>query len=144
MLQCRIDYNTFYNLFAGQKGVAKDPTRATPSTSNAVQNEDNHGSPKYSKLDDEEKEKVKKIVYILDRFGVSNEAYHEFTQLEGLESMMRSYILEECQADINKQIRGKISKTPGPCQGAEMSFSELLRKEISKEVSKRFYQLKTT
>ena len=35
-----------------------------------------------SKLSDEEKEKVKKIVYILDRFGVSNEAYHEFTQLE--------------------------------------------------------------
>ena len=139
MLQCRIDYNTFYNLFAGQKGVAKDPPRATPSTSNVVQNEDNHGSSKYSKLDDEEKEKVKKIVYILERFGVSNEAYHEFTQLEGHESMMRSYIVEECQADINKQIRGKISKTPGPCQGAEMSFPELLRKEISKEVSKTFY-----
>ena len=140
LLQYKIDYyNTFYNLFVGQKGVAKDPPRATPSTSNVVQNEDNHGSSKYSKLDDEEKEKVKKIVYILERFGVSNEAYHEFTQLEGHESMMRSYIVEECQADINKEIRGKISKTPGPCQGAEMSFPELLRKEISKEVSKTFY-----
>ena len=62
LLQYKIDYyNTFYNLFVGQKGVAKDPPRATPSTSNVVQNEDNHGSSKYSKLDDEEKEKVKKM-----------------------------------------------------------------------------------
>jgi len=59
-------------------------------TSNALQNDDNHGSSKYSRLDDEEKEKVKKIVHILDRFGVSNEAYYEFTQLEGHESMMSS------------------------------------------------------
>ena len=79
---------------------------------------------------------MKKIVYILDRFGVSNEAYHEFTQLEGNESLTRSYIVEECQADINQDIRGKIIKVPGPCQGAEMPFPELLRKEISKEVSK--------
>lgn len=119
---------------SGQKGVAKDSPRDNPSTSNALQNEDNHGSSKYSKLDDEEKEKGGKNVYIWDRFGVSNEPYHEFTQLEGHESMMRSYVVEECQADINKQIGGKISKTPGPCQGAEMSFPELLRKEISKEL----------
>ena len=134
LLQYKIDYNTFYNLFAGQKGVVKDSPRDDPSTSNALQNEDNHGSSKYSKLDDEEKEKGEKNVYIWDRFGVSNEAYHEFTQLEGHESMMRSYVAEECQADINKQIGGKISKTPGPYQRAEMSFPELLRKEISKEV----------
>jgi len=61
LLQYKTDHNTFYNLFAGQKGFAKDPPRATPSTSNAPQNEDNHGSSKYSRLDDEEKEKVKKL-----------------------------------------------------------------------------------
>ena len=60
-MQYEIDYDTFYNLFAGLKDVAKDPPRATPSISNALQNEDNHGSSKYSKLDDEEKEKVKKL-----------------------------------------------------------------------------------
>ena len=119
-------------VFSGQKGVTNDPPEPTgPTTTNAVQDVNNQES-RYSKLNDEEKEKVKKIVYILDRFGVSNEAYHEFTQLEGNEGMIRSYVVEGCQADINKGIRGQISRTPGPSQGAEMSFPELLRKEISK------------
>lgn len=100
LLQCKVDYCNIYNLFAEGKGVAKDPPLTTPSTSNA--DLDNHGS-KYSKLGNEEKEKSKKkIVYILDRFGVSNEAYHEFTQLEGHESMIRSYIVEECQGKIRQ------------------------------------------
>ena len=90
----------------------------------------------------EEKEKVKKIVYILDRFDVSREAYQELTQLEENKGMVISYVVEGCQADINKGIRGQISKTPGPSQGGEVSFPELLRKEISKVGSKNVHELK--
>ena len=142
LLILNLSFAALYNVFSGQKRVAKGAQDAAKNAlehreeiapPNAVQNE-----TKYSKLSDEEKEKVKKIVYILDRFGVSNEAYHEFTQLEDNDSMTRSYLVEECQAEMNKHIRAKISRTPGPHQGAEMSFPELLKKELSKNVSKSF------
>ena len=82
---------------------------------------------------EEEKEKVKKLVYILDRFGVSIQAYHEITQLEGNDVMARSYVIEECQADLNESVTP--SRTPGQCPGAEMHFPALLEEQVMKHVS---------
>ena len=65
---------------------------------------DDKKTSKYMRLPEEEKEKVKKLVYILDRFGVSIQAYHEVTQLEGNDTMARSYVIEECQADLNESV----------------------------------------
>lgn len=72
-------------------------------------------------------------MYILDRFGVSIQAYHEITQLEGNNTMARSYVIEECQADLNESV--KISRTPGQCPGAEMHFPDLLEEQVMKHVS---------
>ena len=73
------------------------------------------------------------MVYILDRFGVSIQAYHEITQLEGNDTMARSYVIEECQADLNESVN--ISRTPGQCPGAEMHFPDLLEEQVMKHVS---------
>ena len=72
-------------------------------------------------------------MYILDRFGVSIQAYHEITQLEGNDVMARSYVIEECQADLNESVT--ISRTPGQCPGAEMHFPGLLEEQVMKHVS---------
>ena len=72
-------------------------------------------------------------MYILDRFGVSIQAYHEITQLEGNDTMARSYVIEECQADLNESV--KISRTPGQCPGGEMHFPDLLEEQVMKHVS---------
>lgn len=72
-------------------------------------------------------------MYILDRFGVSIQAYYEITQLEGNDTMARSYVIEECQADLNESV--KISRTPGEYPGAEMNFPDLLEEQVIKHVS---------
>ena len=64
---------------------------------------------------------------------MSIQAYHEITQLEGNDTMARSYVIEECQADLNESV--KISRTPGQCPGAEMNFPDLLEDQVIKHVS---------
>ena len=54
-------------------------------------------------------------------------------QLEGNDTMARSYVIDECQADLNKSV--KISRTPGQCPGAEMHFPDLLEEQVMKHVS---------
>ena len=36
----------------------------------------------YERLDEEEKEKVRTILYIMDRFSISFEGYHELSQVD--------------------------------------------------------------
>ena len=85
----------------------------------------------YEKLHDLEKEKVKSIVYIMDRFSLSGECYHEMAQLEP--NFPRSYIVEGCVKSMNRH--WNVTKTPGICAGAELPFKMLLEKEIEKLVS---------
>ena len=80
---------------------------------------------------EEDKEKIRKLVYILDKFSVSVEGYHELTMLEGNEEMTKSYMVKSCQNTLNKGF--DISATPGPHPGAEMSFKELLKKELASQ-----------
>ncbi|KAJ7389784.1 hypothetical protein OS493_029206 [Desmophyllum pertusum] len=87
-------------------------------------------SSKYSRFPTEDKDNVKKLVYILDHFGVAIQAYHEVTQMEGHDAMARSYVLEECQAELNAAIN--IVRTPGQSPGAEMHFPDLLKELIEK------------
>ena len=72
-------------------------------------------------------------MYILVRFGVSIQAYHEITQLERNDKLARPYVIEECQADLNESVT--ISRTPGQCPGAEMDFPGLLEEQVMKHVS---------
>ena len=45
------------------------------------------------------KKKWKKKLTFWTDLVYQNEAYHEFTKLQDNEAMIRSYIVEECQAD---------------------------------------------
>ena len=68
---------------------------------------------------------------------MSIQAYHEITQLKGNNTMARSYVIEECQADLNESV--KIFRTPGQCLGAEMHFPDLLEKQVTKHVSDKIH-----
>ena len=81
-----------------------------------------------------EKEKIKAILFIMGRFSISWEAYHELTQQEA-NLPPRSYLVEGCQAELDSQ--WNISKTPGEHAGAELPFKELLKNEIEEHVSRR-------
>ena len=80
-----------------------------------------------------EKEKIRAILFIMGRFSISWEAYHELTQQEA--NLPRSYLVEGCQAELDSQ--WNISKTPEEHAGAVLPLNELLKKEIEEHVSTR-------
>ena len=74
---------------------------------------------------------MKAILYIMDKFSISQEAYHELTQRES--SLPRSYLVKACQQSLDEQ--WDVKKTPGECPGAELPFKLLLEKELKAHVS---------
>lgn len=85
----------------------------------------------YHNLSEEEKDKVKSILFIMDKFSVSLQAYHELTQQE--QTLPRSYLVEACQQSLDD--KWDVTRTPGECPGAELPFKVLLEKELRKYVS---------
>ena len=77
----------------------------------------------YENLPAEEKDKIKSIVYILDKFAISLEGYHELATLS--ENLPKTYLVEECQRVLNSQ--WNITRTPGEAPGAEIAIGDLLR-----------------
>ena len=75
---------------------------------------------------------VKNLTFLLDKFGVSIQAYHEITQLSGHECLPRSYKVEGCQIYYDDQL--EVKKTPGPYEGAELDFRSLLSEALSNHV----------
>ena len=72
----------------------------------------------YKELSEEDKQKVKNILFILDKFCIGDAAYHELTML--CEGLPRSYLIKQCKDDINKL--SHIVRTPGTAQGAQGAF----------------------
>lgn len=84
----------------------------------------------YERLSVEDKQKIKSILYIMDKFSVSQEAYHELTQQDP--TLPRSYLLKGCQQFLDDE--WKVTRTPGEFPGAELPFKELLEIELRKQV----------
>lgn len=97
-----------------------------------------NGSQKsaYQFLSDEDKDRVKSVVYIMDKFCVSDAAYHEFSMIDQ-EGLVRSYLIKQCKHALNKLYT--ITRTPGEWPGAQLSFTEELKHQISKQVSTRLH-----
>ena len=71
----------------------------------------------FDKLPDEEKEKVKHLLFILDSFSISDGAYHDLTLQN--DKMITSYLIKQCRDQLNSMCT--ISTTPGEASGAQMS-----------------------
>ena len=92
-----------------------------------------HNTPSaaYEKLDDEEKEKARTIVYLMDHFSISLDGYHELAQVE--KSLPRVHLVESCSKFMDSQ--WDVKRTPGTSPGAELPLKLLLEKEIQQHVS---------
>ena len=82
--------------------------------------DESHG---FDALSDNEKNKVEEILFLVDKFYVSNEFYHEVTMLN--DSLPRSYLIKQRRDQLNKLI--SISKTPGIHEGCQVDFEHTLR-----------------
>ena len=90
-------------------------------------------SPYDNKLPEEEKEKVKSVLFIMNKFSVSLRAYSGLAQ--EFKELPLPYLVEGHQKEIDKDWSEQMTRTPGTHPGAELPFKELLSHEIAKHVS---------
>ncbi|KAJ7351778.1 hypothetical protein OS493_035503 [Desmophyllum pertusum] len=110
------------NTVETSEGVNQDETENSTSKDKKCQT--------YESLPPEEQQKIKSIIYIMDKFSVSQEAYHELTQQDP--ALPRSYLVKACQQTLDDQ--WDVIRTPGECPGAELPFKLLLENELKKHL----------
>lgn len=71
------------------------------------------------------KKKIKGLLFILDKFGVSDEAYHELTLHN--DNMVKSYIIKQCRNEIHTVISVILQEAPRDL----LSFKEELDRILS-------------
>lgn len=84
-------------------------------------------------LSESEQDKIKHIVFVLDKFCIADSAYHELTMSSGGEGLPRSYLIKQCKTDLNSLCH--IERTPGEAEGAQLEFKSELESVIKKKVS---------
>lgn len=119
------------DLFIAENGICSDGGTAIPGDSDQQPQPPNTPGDAYKRLDEDEKLKVRTIVYIMDRFSISLQGYHELTQVD--KSLPRTHLVETCTKLMDSQ--WDIKRTPGTSQGAELPLKLLLEKEIRQHVS---------
>jgi len=121
----------------------KDPNSAnnfsldfSKNSSTATEEQEEHTPPKlrYDKLHPEEKATVESILYLMDKFGVSDNFMHELTMVVE-DFPVKSYLIKHLRTELNKQV--KITTTPSLAPGVQYSlyFKELLTDKVRAMVS---------
>lgn len=90
----------------------------------------NYGTPTsggYAKLSEDEKNKVEQLLFLLDKFCIGDEIYHELSMIT--DGLPRSYLIKQARTDLNKTYH--IERTPGHCPGSMLNFNSTLRTHIS-------------
>ena len=86
----------------------------------------------YKDLTEADQQKVRNVLFILDKFCIGDEAYHELSMIDGNEELPRSYLIKQCKDELNKLCH--ITRTPGPAQGAQLDFLAELESVIQNQV----------
>ena len=82
-------------------------------------------------LSDSQSSQVEQILFLLDKFYVSDEFYHELTVV--YEDIPRSYLIKQLKSDLNKV--SHIESVPGMYPGAQCHFEELLTQHVRDHLS---------
>ena len=79
-----------------------------------------------SSLSEEEKANVEKVLFLLDKFCVGDSFYHELTMV--MDGLPKSYLVKQRRDQLNDICH--ITSTPGEAEGAQMSFTDLLKQRL--------------
>ena len=90
---------------------------------------ENYPTPSPSAPSENDYAKVRQILYILDRFAVSDEAYHELSVSSSLPSIHR---LKEARSSLNASL--DLKRLQGDNPGAYRPLVDALKQEISRIV----------
>ncbi|CAG2186020.1 unnamed protein product [Mytilus edulis] len=80
----------------------------------------------FQDLPDEEKQKIKDLLFILEKFNVSESAYRELTLY--CDGLPRKYLISQCRDDINHLYH--YERTPGNIPGAYISLENEIIKYV--------------
>ena len=86
----------------------------------------------YKDLPKEEQEKVRNILFIMDKFCIGEAAYHELTMFSPSNDLPKSYLIKQCKDDMKNICH--VTRTPGSAQGAQVDFMEELQSVIQRKV----------
>ena len=86
----------------------------------------------YKDLAEADQQKVRNVLFILDKFCIGDQAYHELSMLPGNEELPCSNLIKQCKDDMNKLC--DITRTPGPAEGAQLDFLKELESVIQNQV----------
>lgn len=101
-------------------------------SSHSLNYSNNQEKKGYKDLPEDKKEKVKSVLFALDKFCVGEAAYHELTMTPGGQSLPRSYLIKQCKEELNKLCH--ITRTPGEPLGAQLDFKTELETVIKYQV----------
>jgi len=87
----------------------------------------------FKDLPKEEQEKLKSVLFLADKFCISDAAYHELTLTSGGENLPRGYLIRQCKENLNQLCH--ITRTPGAAEGAQLIFKEELTNRIKSQVN---------
>ena len=87
----------------------------------------------YKELSEADQQKVKSVLFILDKFCIGDAAYHELTMVSENDALPRSYLIKQCKEDLNKICH--IIRTPGSAPGAQVDFKTELGTVVQSMVS---------
>jgi hypothetical protein len=83
------------------------------------------GTSPYKDLSEEEKEKVKLVLYITDKFCIGETAYHELAMTDGGGKRPCSYLVKQCKNNLNSLCH--ITRTPGKEEGTQLGLESELQ-----------------
>ena len=85
-----------------------------------------------SSLSDEDKTKIEQVLFLLDKFCVGDSFYHELTMT--VNGLSKSYPVKQRRDQLNEICH--VDPTPGSAEGAQMSFTGLLRARAQDLISR--------
>jgi hypothetical protein len=85
----------------------------------------------FDALSDDDKSKVEKVLFLLDRFCVGDYFYHQLSMV--INGLPKSYLVKQRRDQLNKMCH--INALPGDKEGAQVSFKELLKERVQNYIT---------
>ena len=79
---------------------------------------------------------MKSVLFLPDKFCISDTAYHELTLTSGGQDLPRSYLIKQCKENLN--LLCHISRTLGEADSAQLNLEEELKSRIEMQQVKTF------
>ncbi len=84
----------------------------------------------FQELPENDKDTIRALLYVMDKYCVSDSAYHELSMI--VDGLPRSYLIKQCRKSLNSICH--ITRMPGKQPGAQLSFKNELQDQIRKKV----------